>query len=247
MTSEWWESFFDEVWLAGGFGPAGEEALVEEIDYLWRQLKLRPGARLADICCGIGLRAIPLARRGVEINGVDFSTDYVERATKRAEGLPLTFVCADMRETGLSDGIYDGVINLWTSFGYFADEGENERAMTEWSRLLRPGGRLVMSLVNRDGLMNLFQRGRGSTAGDWLLLQNSEPAYLTGRMVSRWLWVSPRGERHERKIVHRIYAPHELVNMGKRHGLEIVDAHGDYSGSPVSRDYIHMYLTFVKS
>lgn len=247
MDEEWWESFFDEVWLAGGFGPAGEEAPVEEIDYLWRQLKLRPGARLADICCGIGRHAIPLARRGVEVTGVDLSSDYIERATKCAEGLPVTFVCADMRETGISGGIFDAVINLWTSFGYFADEGENERAMAEFARLLRTGGRLLLSMVNRDGLMHLFQQKRGEAAADWLLIQNSEPDYLTGRMRSRWLWVSPTGERHEREIDHRIYAAYELVEMGARYGLEIVDAHGDLRGEPTDRDHIYMYLTFVKS
>ncbi|MCK4593356.1 hypothetical protein KAU45_02560 [bacterium] len=93
----------------------------------------------------------------------------------------------------------------------------------------------------------VWLEGGFGPAGDWLILQNSEPDYLTGRMVSRWLWVSSRGERHEREIDHRIYAPHELVNMGKRHGLEMVDAHGDCSGSPVSRDYIHMYLTFRRT
>jgi SAM-dependent methyltransferase len=247
MGEEWWESFFDEVWLSGGFSPAGEEAPVEEIDYLWRQLELRPGSRLVDVCCGVGRHSIPLAERGVEVTGVDFCADYVERAEKRAGRLPVSFVRADMRETGLEGGAFDAVINMWTSFGYFADEAENERAMAEFARLLRRSGRLVMSLVNRDGLMNLFQQKRGSTTGDWLLFEDSEPDYLTGRMKSRWLWVSPAGERYEREIDHRIYAVHELVGMGARFGLEMVDAHGSLRGEPSGRESTHMYLTFVKS
>jgi len=247
MTVEWWETFFDEVWLEGGFGSAGGEAPIEEIDYLWRQLKLRPGSRLADICCGIGRHSIPLARRGVEVTGVDFCADYVERAKMGAAGLPAVFVRADMRDTGLGTGAFDAVINLWTSFGYFADEAENERALAEWSRLLRSGGRLVMSLVNRDGLMAHFQRARGDIRLGWLLLEDSEPDYITGRMTSRWLWVSPTGERHAREINHRLYAVHELVRMGAQCGLKIVDAHGDILGEPAGREHVHMYLTFAKA
>jgi SAM-dependent methyltransferase len=246
MTAEWWETFFDDVWLEGGFGPAGGEAPAEEIDYLWRQLRLRPGARLADICCGVGRHSIPLAGRGVEVTGVDFCAGYVALAEEKAGRLPATFVRADMRETGLETGAFDAVINMWTSFGYFADEGENERAMAEWSRLLRPGGRLVMSLVNRDGLLHNFQRGRGDAGREWLLLEDSEPDYLTGRLTSRWLWVSPDGERYEREINHRVYAVHELVGMGARHGLAIVDAHGNLLGEPAGREHVHMYLTFEK-
>ncbi|MCX7022747.1 MAG: methyltransferase domain-containing protein [bacterium] len=247
MTVEWWETFFDDVWLEGGFGSAGGEAPVEEIDYLWRQLNLRPGSRLADVCCGIGRHSIPLARRGVEVAGVDFCADYLERAEIGAAGLPAVFVRADMRETGLGTGAFDALINMWTSFGYFADEGEDERALAEWSRLLRSGGRLVMSLVNRDGLMRNFQRGRGDADREWLLLEDSEPDYLTGRLTSRWLWVSPAGERHAREINHRIYAVHELVRMGARHDLEIVAAHGSLLGEPAGREHVHMYLTFAKS
>jgi ubiquinone/menaquinone biosynthesis C-methylase UbiE len=207
MTVEWWENFFDDVWLEGGFGPAGDEAPVEEIDYLWRQLKLRPGSRLADICCGVGRHSIPLARRGAEVTGVDFCQKYVELARKRAERLSVTFVRADMRETGLEAGAFDAVVNLWTSFGYFADEDDDERALAEWSRLLRPGGRLAMSLVSRDGLMAHFQR----------------------------------------EINQRLYAVHELVRMGARHGLSIVDAHGSLLGEPVGREHTHMYLTFARA
>jgi SAM-dependent methyltransferase len=247
MTVEWWETFFDDVWLEGGFGSAGAEAPVEEVDYLWRQLKLRPGSRLADICCGIGRHSSPLARRGVEVTGVDFCPEYLERAETAAAGLPAVFVRADMRDTRLETGAFDAVINMWTSFGYFADEDEDERAMAEWSRLLRPGGRLVMSLVNRDGLLHNFQRRRGDVRDDWLLLENSEHDYLTGRMTSRWLWVSPSGERHVREMNLRQYAVYELVRMGARHGLSIVDAHGNLLGEPAGREHVHMYLTFERA
>jgi len=246
LDKEWWETFFDDVWREGGFGSAGGEAPVEEVDYLWRQLKLRPRSRLADICCGIGRHSIPLARRGVKVTGVDFCAAYLERAEERAHGLPVVFLLADMRETGLDVGAIDAVINMWTSFGYFADETENERAMAEWSRLLRPGGRLVMSLLNRDGLINDFQPHRGSVRDGWLLIENSEVEYLTGRITSRWVWVSPVGERHDKEMSIRLYAPHELVNMGARCGLEIVDAHGDILGDPAGREHVHMYLTFQK-
>lgn len=245
--SEWWEDFFDDVWAAGGFGGAGDEARPEEIGYIWRRLKLRPGARLADVCCGIGRCALPLARRGIWVIGVDFCTAYLERARRRADGASAEFLEADMRSTGLKSTSFDAVLNWWTSFGYFTDEAENARALAEWARLLRPGGRLLMQLVNRDGIMADFRPHSGRVAADgWLLVEDSEPDYHTGRLHTRWTWVSPQGERHQRLVDLRLYALHELVNLAAPHGLDLVCAHGNLEEKPAGREFTHMYVTFAK-
>ncbi|MBD3399432.1 MAG: methyltransferase domain-containing protein [Candidatus Coatesbacteria bacterium] len=245
--SEWWEDFFDDVWAAGGFGGAGLEARSAEVGYIWRRLKLRPGARLADVCCGIGRCALPLARRGVWVIGVDFCAAYLERARRRAAGASAEFLEADMRSTGLKSASFDAVLNWWTSFGYFTDEAENARALAEWARLLRPGGRLLMQLVNRDGIMADFRPRSGRVAPDgWLLVEDSEPDYHTGRLKTRWTWVSPQGQRHQRLVDLRLYTLHELVNLAAPHGLDLVCAHGNLLEKPAGREFTHMYVTFAK-
>lgn len=245
--SEWWESFFDEVWEKAGFASRGDEAPTEELDYIQRRLRLESGSSLVDICCGIGRHSVPLARRGVRVYGVDLTARYLERAADRSEGLPLRLRRADMRDTGLPDDAFDGVLNWWTSFGYFADEAENARALAEWSRLLRPGGRLLMLLINRDGLMTNFRprSGRIDESG-WALIEDAELDYRSGRVENRWTWISPEGERHERHLSLRLYALHELVALGAGVGLSLETAHGDLEGAPADRHHTHMYITLVK-
>lgn len=243
---EWWEEFFDEVWLAGGFLGIGERSSAEKIDYLWRQLRLKPGSRLADICCGIGRDALPLAERGVEVTGVDFCQPYLDYAQKHSNNLPLRLVCADMRRTGLLGSSFDSVTSLGTSFGYFEDEAENERALAEMARLLKPGGYLVMQLASRDGVLRNFRQKSFDNRGDWLVLEEGEFNYHTSRNKGHWVWIDSTGKRYERDLSLRMYCLHELRAMGERHGLSLFTAHGNLAGEELTNSHTHMLLTFIK-
>jgi SAM-dependent methyltransferase len=243
---EWWEEFFDNIWLEGGFLGTGERSSVEKIDYLWRQLRLKPGSRLADICCGIGRDALPLAERGIEVTGVDFSQKYLDYAEEHSTGLPLRFVCADMRQTGLPGSSFDAVTNLWTSFGYFEDEAENEHALAEMARLLKPSGRLVMQMASRDGILHNFRPRSFDKRGDWLVLEEGKFDYHTSRNNGHWLWIDSAGKRYERDLSLRMYCLHELRAMGEHHGLSLLTAHGNFAGEELSNSHTHMLLTFIK-
>lgn len=120
----------------------------EEVDSLLELLGLAPGAKVLDLCCGPGRHALELSRRGYAVTGVDRTDSYLSEARSRAEteGLNTRFVHADMREFRKA-GCYDGVINMFTSFGLFEDQDDDRRVLANIRDSLRPGGVLVMELV----------------------------------------------------------------------------------------------------
>ncbi|HEY4993029.1 MAG TPA: class I SAM-dependent methyltransferase [Nakamurella sp.] len=118
-----------------------------DLDQAIAALNLGPGRLLLDLACGQGGPGLWLAERtGCDLVGVDFSEAGLRVARERAEGLlpgPRTrFQRGDLAATGLQDGSVDGV---WSGDAFFFASDLIE-ALGEVRRVLRPGGRLVMTV-----------------------------------------------------------------------------------------------------
>jgi SAM-dependent methyltransferase len=121
-----------------------------QTDRLWRLLGLEEGVEVLDVPCGHGRIANRLAARGASVTGFDADPVFLERARAdaAARGVEVDYVQGDM-STLPWKGRFDLVLNWFTSFGYFDDEG-NRAWLREARKTLRPGGRLAIELWNRD-------------------------------------------------------------------------------------------------
>ena len=122
-----------------------------QLDWLWARLALAPGRRLLDLTCGPGLYAVPLAQRGVSVTGVDFSPASVAHARllAEAEGVAgrCAFVEADVRDFEPEAGVYDAALFLYGQLAVFPRD-EAAALLAKAARALRPGGRLVVELLD---------------------------------------------------------------------------------------------------
>src|SRR4030065_1720703 len=120
-----------------------------------------PGSAVEDLGCGRGRHAVPLARRGYVVTGVDLSAKMLDiaRARARREGVIVEWVREDMRLFRRPDAFYFG-LSLFTSFGFFSDE-ENQRVLDNVAVSLREGGTLLLDLRNSGkGLSRLENWGQ---------------------------------------------------------------------------------------
>src|SRR6185295_11072981 len=80
------------TWIAGDFGQIARYYTGEAEDFITR-LQLKPGAKVLDVACGTGNLALPAARGGAEVTGVDIAPNLVEQARENAksEGLKAQF------------------------------------------------------------------------------------------------------------------------------------------------------------
>jgi SAM-dependent methyltransferase len=118
----------------------------QEVNFLVEALGLEPGMRLLDVGCGPGRHALALARRGLDVTGVDLSPEFVELARGAAdgEGLPARFVVGDVRELA-HDSEFDAVICLCQG-GFGLLGGRDEPAvLARIVAAVRPGGGLAIS------------------------------------------------------------------------------------------------------
>jgi SAM-dependent methyltransferase len=136
--------FYDEMLEARSDG---------DVELIARLLDLPAGAELLDAPCGHGRIAQRLAARGMRVTGVDITPLFLELARERAAaaGVEVEYLEGDMRSLPF-EGRFDAVVNWFTSFGYFDDEG-NRRVLESFHRALRPGGVLLIEQASRDFLL----------------------------------------------------------------------------------------------
>jgi SAM-dependent methyltransferase len=97
-----------------------------------------------DVPCGQGRHAHLLAEAGFRVDGLDYSAHLIDRARARGTGPTLKYTRGDMRKLPARwSGRFDAVVNLFTSFGFFASPSDDAVVVQEFARVLAPGGVLV--------------------------------------------------------------------------------------------------------
>lgn len=101
--------------------------------------------RVLDVGCGTGLMSAKLAATGRKVCGVDLSAGMVERARRRGDAA-VEFIQGDAEKLPVESDAFDAVVNL-ISFHHYPNPS---RALSEFRRVLRPGGRLVLIAFDRN-------------------------------------------------------------------------------------------------
>jgi SAM-dependent methyltransferase len=225
---EWPVAFFDDDYLRiyrPQFSPERTEA---ETAFIAEMLAAPAGGEVLDLACGFGRHAIGMAARGYRMTGVDFNPRYLEiaEADAKAAGVAVTWRTGDMR--GLADTrAYDGVYSFFTSFGYYEDE-DNERVLANVATAIRPGGRFLLDLVNRDWLLAHTQQRTWTQRDDGaLLMEETELELVTSRVRTRQFLLPPGGGAQVTKEFSlRAYTCAELSALLRRHGFIVREVLG---------------------
>jgi len=212
------------------------DAATEEIDCVLALAPVEPAAAVLDICCGPGRHSLELARRGYCVTGVDRTLEFLDAARARAqqEGLSVELLECDAREFSRPE-TFDLAINLYTSFGYFADQDDDRRMARNVFEALKSGGLLVMEMMGKEILARIFTPRDWEEIDDVILLQE--------RTLSdswRWIdnrWILLRGEeRHEFRFGLRLYSADELCRLLAEVGFAATTVYGSLAGVPYDQE-----------
>ena len=247
--TEWPVTFFDDEYLRIYRPQLTAERTREETDFLFRALAVRAGDAVLDLACGHGRHAIEMARRGLRVTGVDLSPRYLELAAAdaKAEEVDVRWLARDMRNLDFA-GEFEGAYSFFTSFGYYGD-AENEGVIERLAAALRPGGRLLLDLVNRDRMLaqppgrTWNQREDGG-----LLMEEFTLDPRTSRLRVRVTLIeSATGPRPIKEYDVRLYTCAELTALLARHGLVVKDVWGGADGSAFSAESRRLVVLATKS
>jgi SAM-dependent methyltransferase len=237
-TTPWYVTYFGEEYF-DIYGPMlSEERTAREVEGIIKLLDLPQGSRILDLACGHGRHAIPLAQSGFQVTGQDLSEVFLDRARAEAQArsAPIRWVHGDMRKIPFVDE-FDAIINIFTAFGYFESDTEDQQVLHQVHKALRPGGHFLLDLMHRDALVRRFQPFDVSRRDDGLVVtEERQFDQLAGRTTVRVTLFHPDGRRTESGHVVRNYTVTELAEMLGRSGLEVQATYGGLDGSPLTLD-----------
>ncbi len=242
MTEPWYVSAFG-IHYNDLYHHRDEEDARRAIEFLRRdQASAAPAGPVLDLCCGSGRHCVEWLRGNGDsplMVGLDLAPNLLGDAARavRAEGLNLSLLRGDMRRLPFSDRSFHLVFNLFTSFGYFHDEAENEAVFSEVARILdRPDGHFVFDHINPDWLKtHLVPRSERTTPGGMVVRETRSVDEEKSR-VQKLIEFQIQGKPHEIHESVRFYELAEIRAMAARAGFALKTAFGDFDGSPLTPD-----------
>ncbi|HEV7768952.1 MAG TPA: class I SAM-dependent methyltransferase [Thermoanaerobaculia bacterium] len=222
----WYQEWFGEEYLEL-YAHRDEEEAKQQVAFFQRECGAFDGPVL-DLACGTGRHIQELQLLGYRALGCDLS--YTLLRTGIREYGPMAVARADMRQLPYPDAVFEGLVNFFTSFGYFAEEDENAQVVREMSRVLAPNAQFLFDYLNVDReLENLVQRETRDTPRGPV-------------RIERWFDRSDRSFNKrmtigEKRYLERVrgYDLDEISAMFAACNLSIRSAFGDFDGSPFTR------------
>jgi len=219
------EGVFNEDYLYFYEGILGAERTREDVEKIVELLELPDGAEILDCPSGHGRIANALAERGFRVTGIDASEFFLDhaRADAAERGVEVEYVQGDMRKLPWRDR-FDGLVNWFTSFGYFSDD-QNKAVLQQFHDVLKPGGKLIIETQNVTRILlhplpQHFLERDGNVMADAWELDVEHARFVTERIVVR------DGRTRKTRFVVRWFSVPELRAWLEEAGFENVRAPG---------------------
>lgn len=224
---------YSRQWFTTFLGLIDESIVAREVAFIARHIDA--ARSVLDLCCGPGRHAAPLASRGYDVVGLDLDDSALRDACERAPSA--SFIRGDMRRLPFESASFDAVICMWQSFGHF-DADTNTTALTEMARVLRPNGRLLLDVYNRD--FHAARLGERTIERDGVRMREHR-SMSNGRLRAALTYDDGSGDIFD----WQLYVPDELARLGAREGLRLVLACAEFDEIiPASAAHPRMQLVF---
>ncbi|MEK3720891.1 class I SAM-dependent methyltransferase [Paenibacillus sp. FSL H8-0034] len=231
--SDWYKNSFGDDYLLV-YKHRDMQGAYNEVKGMIEWLKLDQGAEVLDLCCGMGRHSMALTDCGYKVTGIDLSGVLLKEAVRLDTQQKVQWIQGDMRDVQINQQ-FDAVVNLFTSFGYFEEDAENEKVLQEIYRLLKPSGQgqFIIDFLNPEfverNLVPFSKRTEGSSTIE-------ETRKIEDGFVRKTIVVSEPGAEDRSYLEQvKLYHQEAFLTMLDRVGLEVLHVYGAYDASPYDK------------
>ena len=202
-----------DSWDEDYYNPTSEYFYDSCITKMLQIMNVKPGEKVLDAGCGPGVHSVRVARAGQRVCAIDISQTMLEEAEKRVRAGGVSSAVEFRREDLTELSFPSNSFQYGFSWGVLIHIRNIEKALTELTRIIVPGGRLSLYMNNADAIDLKIER-----LARILLLKPPSVREVLPLGVGSWymmhgerLWVwhfdIPRLTRHLEihgmKLVHR--------------------------------------------
>jgi len=165
---------------------------------------LSENSKILDVGCGAGMTAKEVANRGYEIWGMDYSHNMIRKAKDICNAkVDINFLQGDIESLPFKDSVFDMVLCL----GVITYLKSEQKALQEMSRILKPGGTMILSILNKFSLAKCL---------DISVLVKRRLQRIAGDRIVSW---QKRAEIEENRFAVKSYFIPSLRNALKTAGF----------------------------
>ncbi|EMR00629.1 class I SAM-dependent methyltransferase [Cesiribacter andamanensis] len=231
-TKEWFGEWFNSPYYHILYKHRDQDEARFFINNLVAYFGFSPAHSLQDLACGKGRHSIYLNQLGFNVTGLDLSEQNI-RYARRYANERLHFDVHDMRQV-YREGAFDFILNLFTSFGYFAADLDNQRAVCAAARGLTPDGKLLLDFLNPYHVLNtLVPEEVRQVEG----IEFHITRHLSGDgFIVKDIRFSDGGEQHHFQERVKAITYQNFLQYFKVAGLKLVETFGNYALDPYVED-----------
>jgi SAM-dependent methyltransferase len=147
------------------------------------------------------------------------------------------------------EGRFDAIVNMYSSFGYLESEAEDAKVLDAVVGALKPGGRVLFDLLNREWVVHNNGPADWHTGPDGTLyLEKRDLDLAASRNHVTFTAIEADGTRRDMGGHHiRLYTLREIIGGLDAAGLEYAAVYGGYAGEPYSPDTRRMLVVAHKA
>ena len=191
------------------------------IDKIVEYLDLKKGSKILDLACGIGRHSIYLEKIGFDVTGTDKSTNNIKKA-KKSQNDKLKFIQMEMIND--TNRKYDGIFNLFTSFGY-VNHDYNLETIKNIERQLKDDGKVIIDFMNTLFVKNNLVIEETKVIDD---LSFKIKRKSDGKHIYKEIKFNDQKDYFFQEKVMDLSLK-DFENYLKRHNLKIIKTFGDYN------------------
>ncbi len=241
----WYHEWFNEEEYLLLYQHRDEEEANLLINLIEKEINLKLKSKVLDLCCGNGRHSILLSKRGYSVTGVDLSDNLLNIARKNAEinNLDIKFIQSDMKEINFNNE-FDLTLNLFTSFGYFSTDEENENVIKNIYRALKNKSYLVIDFLNKEYLLKNIEPETVSNINNSTIIQKRK--IVNNKVIKEIFIEKNNNEKYFREEVI-LYSLNDFEIFFKRNNIILKKVFGDYYGSEFNSHSPRLILFGLKS
>ena len=236
MDNYWYKEWFDSPLYEQLYAYRNEEEAAKLGSLLQELLPLPDYSSVLDLGCGRGRHSLYLARQGYDVTGIDLSLHAIEKARAKAEEANIQnvrFLQNDMRKPLAM--VFDAVVNLFTTFGYFADDQENKKVLDSIRLMLKKEGKFIIDYLNAYRVRRYFIP---FNEGDMDGISYKTRRFVEGDVINKEITFEGREIEGQKSYFEKVKL-YELewfeTELSKR-GFTIERTFGDYEGNKFDKD-----------
>jgi len=239
----WSDAFFGKLYYR--FDQLRHSDLAAELRCITNLCGLSRDAKIADVCCGYGRLAVPLAMdSSLTLVGFDKSIQMIRlaRLRNREMNSHAIFRCVDLlnQQEQLP---FDAAYMFGTSFGYYREDSMNEAILHSVRSILREGSTFILHQTSRPDNLIVTEEDE-----DYVFHKHSDYDQTTGMYTGVYSYHhKTSGQTFEAPFRIHLYSRFELSRFLHKAGFGSLEFFGDYSLSQFSLESTDLIISAVAS